>query len=96
MRICDGCKYAAMYFRKKGVWLTPESCDLHTDELCPWLDEQQSEEDGYKMYVKYRGDCPVAFRYGEEWEATALFVDGGYPTSEEALAAWHMEREQWE
>ena len=41
-----------------------------------------------KMYTKYRGDAPVAYRYGDELEAIKLFVDGGYPTKEEAIEAW--------
>ena len=43
----------------------------------------------YKLYVSYNSDGkPVAYRYGEDWCATALFVDGGYPTPEEAKEAW--------
>ena len=45
-----------------------------------------------QMYVEYHGDTPVAYRYGEEWVAMQLFMEGGYPTKEEAIAAW--EREQ--
>ena len=41
-----------------------------------------------EMYIKYRGDKPVAYRYGEEIEATKLWIEGGYPTPEEAKAAW--------
>ena len=44
-----------------------------------------------EMYVKYRGDTPVAYRYGEEWEAQRLIMEGGYPTPEEAIAAWERE-----
>lgn len=45
-----------------------------------------------EMYIEYRGDKPVAYRYGEEWVAMQLFMEGGYPTPEEAMAAY--EREQ--
>lgn len=41
-----------------------------------------------EMYIKYRGDKPIAYRYGEEIEATKLWVEGGYPTPEEAKEAW--------
>ena len=41
-----------------------------------------------EMYTLYRGDTPVAYRYGEEWAAEQLFMEGRYPTPEEAKAAW--------
>lgn len=42
-----------------------------------------------QMYIKYRGSEPVAYAYGEEWVAMALFMDDiGYPTPEEAKEAW--------
>ena len=42
-----------------------------------------------KMYVLYDDDKPVAYAYGEEWVAQALFMnDIGYPTAEEAKLAW--------
>ena len=45
----------------------------------------------YELYVKYRGDKPVAYRYGPRWQATALWMDGGYKTPEEAKLAWLRE-----
>lgn len=44
-----------------------------------------------QMYVEHRGDKPVAYRYGEEWVAMQLFMEGGYPTEEEAIAAYEKE-----
>lgn len=42
-----------------------------------------------QLYVKHEGDRPVAYAYGEEWVAMALYMDDiGYPTEEEAKAAW--------
>jgi hypothetical protein len=42
-----------------------------------------------ETYVKYQGDMPVAYAYGEPWVAQALFMDDWqYPTEEEAIAAW--------
>lgn len=42
-----------------------------------------------ELYVKYEGDRPVAYAYGEEWVAQALFMDDiGYPDAETAKAAW--------
>ena len=46
-----------------------------------------------EMYVEYRGNTPVAYRYGEEWVAQQLLMEGGYPTPEEAIAAWEREKE---
>lgn len=45
-----------------------------------------------ELYIKYRGDTPVAYRYGEEWEAMRLFMEGGYKTPEEAIDAYERER----
>jgi hypothetical protein len=42
-----------------------------------------------ELYVKYRGDAPVAYAYGDPWVAQALFMDDlGYASPEEAQAAW--------
>lgn len=49
-----------------------------------------------QMYVEYRGNTPVAYRYGEEWVAQQLLMEGGYPTPEEAIAAWEREQVGWE
>lgn len=45
-----------------------------------------------QMYTKYRNGKPVAYRYGEPWVATQLFMEGGYKTPEEAIAAWEEQR----
>lgn len=47
-----------------------------------------------KMYVKYVDGKPYQYRYGESWRAMQLHVDGGYPTPEEAKAAWEAEQER--
>lgn len=44
-----------------------------------------------QMYVEYHGDTPVGYRYGEDWVAMQLYVEGGYPTPEEAIEAWERE-----
>ena len=42
-----------------------------------------------ELYVKYEGDHPVAYAYGEEWVGMALYMDDiGYPDAETAKAAW--------
>ena len=44
-----------------------------------------------ELYTEYRDGIPVAYRYGEEWVAQQLLMEGGYPTPEEAIAAWKRE-----
>lgn len=46
-----------------------------------------------QMYTEYRDGVPIAYRYGEPWRAMQLFVEGGYPTPEEAIEAWREEQE---
>ena len=42
-----------------------------------------------QLYVKYEDGAPVAYAYGEEWVAMALYMDDiGYATEEEAKLAW--------
>ena len=47
-----------------------------------------------KMYTKYVDGKPYQYRYGESWRAMQLMVDGGYPTPEEAKAAWEAEQDR--
>ena len=47
-----------------------------------------------KMYIEYRDGKPHAYRYGEEWVAMQLYIEGGYPTPEEALEAYTREYEK--
>lgn len=47
-----------------------------------------------QMYIDYRDGKPVAYRYGEPWVAMQLYMEGGYPTEEEALAEWEREKEE--
>lgn len=44
-----------------------------------------------QLYTKYRDGVPVAYRYGDEWVAMQLYMEGGYPTPEEAIKAWEAE-----
>ena len=46
-----------------------------------------------QMYVLYRGETPVAYRYGEEWVSQELLMEGGFKTEEEAIAAWERYKE---
>ena len=50
--------------------------------------------DELKMYILYRGKKPVAYRYGPEWVAQQLLMEGGYKTPEEAKEAWRKYAEQ--
>ena len=45
-----------------------------------------------QLYVEYRDGEPVAYRYGEEWVAMELLMEGGFKTEAEARAYW----EYWE
>lgn len=47
-----------------------------------------------KMYVEKRDGKPVAYLYGPSWKAMELYMEGGYPTPEEAKAAWEQEKQK--
>jgi len=47
-----------------------------------------------KLYVEYIDGKPHAYRYGEDWVAMQLYVEGGYPTEEDAIAAWEEEQKR--
>lgn len=57
------------------------------------LTRLEAEHPDWQLYTKYRGETPVAYRYGPSWVATQLFIEGGYKTPEEAKLAWLRE---WE
>lgn len=56
----------------------------------------EAEHPDWKLYTEYIGDEPYRYRYGSEWVAMQLMMEGGYPTPEEAKLAWlrEWEREQ--
>lgn len=56
--------------------------------------EDQSDKHEWQLYTEYCGDEPVAYRYGPAWVAMQLYVEGGYPTPEEAKVAWLREWER--
>ena len=45
-----------------------------------------------ELYIKYRGETPMAYRYGDEEEADLLWHEGGYKTEEEAIEAWKRKK----
>ena len=47
--------------------------------------------DECRMYVEYRDDKPIAYRYGEPWVMQQLLMEGGYKTPEEAMEAWRKD-----
>ena len=47
-----------------------------------------------KMYIEYRDGKPHGYLYGPPWKAMELYMEGGYPTPEEAKAAWEAEQEK--
>lgn len=53
-----------------------------------------SDKEKLSLYTLYRGDKPIAYRYGESWRAMQLMNEGGYKTPEEAKAAWEREQEK--
>ena len=57
--------------------------------------EVVDEAEECHLYEKVFGDGERReYRYGPEWVAQQLFMEGGYPTPEEAKAAWlRYERE---
>lgn len=44
--------------------------------------------DEFQMYVEYRDDKPVGYRYGEPWVAQQLAMEGGYSSPELAELMW--------
>ena len=44
-----------------------------------------------KMYIEYRDGKPHSYLYGPSWKAMELYMEGGYPTPEEAKSAWEFE-----
>lgn len=56
---------------------------------------EDEEEHMPQLYVMYQDGAPVAYAYGEEWVAQALYMnDIRYKTPEEAIAAWEKEHEK--
>ena len=51
------------------------------------------ENTEWQMYVEYRDGEPVAYRYGPDWVAMELLMEGGFKTPEEAKLRW---LEWWE
>ncbi len=47
-----------------------------------------------KMYVEYRDGKPHSYLYGPPWKAMELYMEGGYPTPEEAKAVWEFENQR--
>ena len=49
-----------------------------------------------QLYIKYEDDIPVAYAYGEEWVAMALYMDDiSYKTPEEAKAGWERWKQKY-
>ena len=47
--------------------------------------------DELKLYAKTTDGIPTEYEYDPSWKAMKLMIDGGYPTPEEARAAWERE-----
>ena len=46
------------------------------------------------LFIEYRDGKPHAYRYGDDWVAMQLAMEGGYPTEEEAVLAWYREQKK--
>lgn len=49
-------------------------------------------EEQLKLFTKEFGNGRKEYRYGPEWVAMQLMMEGGYRTPEEAKAAWLREK----
>ena len=47
--------------------------------------------DEVTMHILECDGKPIAYRYGPEWKAMQLLLEGGYKTREEAIEAWEVE-----
>jgi hypothetical protein len=45
-----------------------------------------------ELFIKRMGDMPEEYRYGGKDAIMALWLEGGYPTPEEAIAAYVKEQ----
>lgn len=57
------------------------------------LEPMVVENPDWKLYTKEIGDVRVEYRYGPDWVAMELMMEGGYKTPEEAKLRW---LEYWE
>ena len=95
--ICDGCGCNNGESSKNGKLFCErvyrsvnraDYCSLFKTRVYPY---------GYdvskipKLYAKFSDGVPVAYRYGYEYEAMALVVDGGYETAEDAINAFYAD-----
>ena len=83
-------------------WETPESCPKCGEHLalewafCPMCGratDWSEEQNRCMLYTKEWSDGRKEYRYGPDWVAMQLYMEGGYPTPEEAKLAWLRE---WE
>lgn len=59
--------------------------------------EEDAEMKEEQLYVKYQDGEPVAYAYGEEWVAMALYMDDiRHSTEKEAREAWRKWKEREE
>ena len=63
----------------------------HFRGISPNHKRKENKMDDCKMYAEYIDGRPAAYRYGEEWVAQQLLMEGGYKTPEEAIEAWRAE-----
>ena len=72
-------------------WLA--GMDRETVEVFAGLFEKcRAARLGWTMYMKTWDNGRVEYRYGPEWVAAELMVEGGYDSPEKAKAAWLVEQ----
>ena len=78
---CKHCSTCKEELESLGYSIMTERVDMEVH--C-----KRFEKSSPQLYTLKRGGKAVAYRYGDELEATALFLEGGYKTPEEAIEAY--------
>ena len=79
--VCERCKRTL-----RSGWDYCPKCGLAVDMADRIAEERGADWQLYEM--RWADGSPSEYRYGPEWAAQQLLMEGGYPTPEEAKAAW--------
>lgn len=98
VRMCESCEHGKKIHYEDSFHEVCEAghcvlCCQTRSGLCDDYQQIGAEEAGWQLYTEYRGDKPVAYRYGPSWVAQELLMEGGFKTPEEAKLRW---LEWWE
>lgn len=69
-----------------GQWKFCPDCGNPIDQIIP--------EEQLKLFTLDKDGHGKEYRYGPEWVAMQLYMEGGYPTPEEAKQAWLRDHEE--